>query len=58
MAKPQCNETKPEIYSKTKQEIYSKPTLTDYGTIHELTKSLGMDGSRDGGSPPADKTAV
>ncbi len=58
MAKPECNEPKQEIYSKTKQEIYSKPTLTDYGTIHELTKAQGQTGSRDGGAPPKDATSL
>jgi hypothetical protein len=58
MAKPECNETKQEIYCKTEREIYSKPTLIDYGTIHELTKAVGGTGSRDGGSPPKDRTGV
>ncbi len=58
MAKPECNETEQEIYSKTKQEIYSKPTLTDYGTIHGLTKAVGKTGTRDGGGVSADRTSL
>jgi len=26
---------------------YSKPTLTDYGTVRELTQSTGINGQRD-----------
>jgi hypothetical protein len=28
---------------------YSKPTLTVYGTVRELTQSIGNSGQRDGG---------
>jgi hypothetical protein len=27
---------------------YTKPTLTDYGTVRELTKSVGFSGRADG----------
>jgi len=27
---------------------YSKPTLTVYGTVRELTQSVGVNGNRDG----------
>jgi hypothetical protein len=36
---------------------YSKPTLTVYGTVRELTKSVGQHGPRDNGThPPAIKS--
>jgi hypothetical protein len=37
---------------------YSKPTLTVYGTVRELTRSVGTAGHRDGGTPPHFKTQV
>jgi hypothetical protein len=40
------------------KEAYSTPELTIYGTIEELTKSLGAHGSADGGSFPKDRTHV
>jgi len=41
-----------------KKKIYSKPTLTDLGTVHELTEAVGKHGNRDGGAPPNQKTQV
>ena len=40
MGKPVKPETK---------KPYAKPTLTVYGTVRELTQSLGGSGTRDGG---------
>ena len=37
---------------------YSKPSLTVYGTIRELTQSVGTHGTRDAGIPPHFKTQV
>jgi hypothetical protein len=37
---------------------YSKPKLTVYGTVRELTQSVGTHGNRDGGRPPHHKSAV
>ena len=36
---------------------YSKPTLTVYGTVWELTRSVGTHGKSDSGRPPRFKTA-
>jgi hypothetical protein len=41
-----------------KKKIYSKATLTDLGTVHELTEAVGKHGSRDGGAPPNQKTQL
>jgi hypothetical protein len=30
---------------------YSKPTLTNYGTVRELTRTVGHSGNPDGGRP-------
>jgi hypothetical protein len=30
---------------------YSKPSLTDYGTVRELTQRVGRTGKSDGGRP-------
>ena len=50
MAKPAKRETK---------KPYSKPTLTVYGTVRELTQSVGPRGKRDrtGGNPLSNKTS-
>jgi hypothetical protein len=40
------------------KEPYSTPKLTIYGTIEELTKSVGAHGSTDGGNPPASRTEL
>jgi hypothetical protein len=32
------------------KKTYSKPTLTTYGTVRELTQSVGTRGKRDGGT--------
>jgi hypothetical protein len=37
---------------------YSKPTLTIYGTVRELTQSVGIHGTRDGGPPGATRTGI
>ncbi len=38
---------------------YSKPSLTKYGTVRELTQTVGRHGKRDGGSMRGDRrTAV
>jgi hypothetical protein len=49
MDKPDKRETK---------KPYSKPTLTVYGTVRELTQSVGIHGQRDGGTPPHFRTQV
>jgi len=41
-----------------KKKVYSEPTLTDLGTVHELTEAVGKHGSRDGGAPPNQKTQL
>jgi len=47
MAKPVKREPK---------KPYEKPSLTDYGTIRELTKRVGSHGNVDHGVPPRHKT--
>jgi hypothetical protein len=37
---------------------YSKPTLTVYGTVRELTKSVGSRGQLDSGSRFTPRTSV
>lgn len=37
---------------------YSKPTLTVYGTVRDLTQSVGAHGNSDSGRPPRSRTAV
>ena len=37
---------------------YSKPTLTVYGTVRELTQSVGIHGTRDFGPPGANRTGI
>lgn len=45
--------------SNKREKPYSKPTLTVYGKLRELTKSLGATGMSDGGSPRGvDKTSA
>ncbi len=36
-------------YSK-REKPYSRPTLTIYGKVQELTKSVGPNGNKDGGA--------
>jgi hypothetical protein len=35
---------------------YSKPTFTVYGTVRELTQTVGIRGQLDGGRPGANRT--
>lgn len=35
---------------------YSTPVLTIYGTVRDLTKSLGRHGGKDGGKAPTIRT--
>jgi len=35
---------------------YSKPTLTVYGTVRELTRTVSIQGTFDGGRPGANRT--
>ena len=44
---------KPEL-----KKPYSKPTLTVYGTVRELTKSVGGRGNPDGGGRFSPRSAV
>lgn len=48
MAKPVKREPK---------KPYTKPTLTVYGTVRELTRTVGTHGTRDNGIPPHFKTS-
>jgi hypothetical protein len=36
---------------------YSKPTLSDYGTVRELTKTVGFSGNADGGRTGRNRTS-
>jgi hypothetical protein len=49
MAKAECK--------KGGQE-YSKPKLTEYGKVHELTKTNGPHGQGDGGAMPRNFTSL
>jgi hypothetical protein len=37
---------------------YSKPTLTIYGTVQEITKALGINGGKDSGIKPINRTSL
>ena len=37
---------------------YTKPTLSDYGTVRELTQTSGIHGTRDGGAPGSNRTGI
>jgi hypothetical protein len=41
-----------------KRKPYSKPTLTIYGKIHELAKTVGAHGTVDGGGAGNPRTKV
>jgi hypothetical protein len=46
---------------RAKQEIkkpYSTPVLTIYGTVRELTQTVGFRQTRDGGKFPQNRTAL
>ncbi len=42
---------------KAKRRSYRAPTLTRYGDIRDITRSVGNMGNSDGGSPPMHKTS-
>lgn len=37
---------------------YSAPVLTVYGTVQELTRKVGLRGTRDGGKAPRVRTVL
>jgi hypothetical protein len=41
-----------------KKKPYSKPTLTVYGTVRELTQTVGRSGRPDGGNPRSARHAT
>ncbi|HTV60764.1 MAG TPA: lasso RiPP family leader peptide-containing protein [Verrucomicrobiae bacterium] len=43
---------------KESKKPYAPPTLTVYGTVHELTKKVGLARSLDGGRFPRVRTAI
>jgi hypothetical protein len=43
---------KPEL-----KKPYSKPTLTNYGTVRELTKTVGFSGNLDGARSGRNRTS-
>ena len=49
---------KPETEKLETKKPYTKPTLTDYGTVRELTQTVGIHGSRDGGPPGANRSGI
>jgi hypothetical protein len=40
------------------KKSYTKPMLTIYGTIRDLTKTVGPNGPADGGAPASGKFAT
>lgn len=40
----------------TNKKPYSCPVITVYGTVRELTQTVGLRGNRDGGSFPSYRT--
>ena len=37
---------------------YTEPVVTDYGTVHEITKTVAVTGTLDGGSPGRNRTSA
>lgn len=42
----------------SKKKAYETPVLVTYGTVRELTRQVGMNGSLDGGVPLRPKTGT
>jgi hypothetical protein len=51
------SQEKPMVANVPKQKkTYKKPAITIYGTLGEITNTVGNSGNPDGGSPPHFKT--
>lgn len=48
----------PKPISQDIKKPYSTPTLTIYGTVQELTKTVGSRGTPDGGTFPRNRSGV